>query len=430
MSANDNAFIPKDSKVNEDSEANNNENSTNTVMRSPKLNPVVEHWEAIEKYFPDHSTTATTTIIADDAPAKIAEDQDPTASNLQSKSNLAEDSTGVLDDKKEQGELNPDSSSSTFIESSALNVVAKSMVGPELYTLYKYKEQQDRLNSQLEDIYERDELINVPIDEQMEGLENIAPFDNDEEEKIQLQEKQSLSDLQQQISEPPTSLGLQRVNSDPFPMLAAVANESSGITKNDPTVTTKEMNMSELLSPQGFRRDFVRKAEIKEFGHFNSQKRNKWTDSVFHFLALYGDELETMKKMNGEEDDSDSDEDDENEEQKEEKLLEKKKKHQKIQQPLNSNSKTMFLLIKSFVGAGVLYVPHAVSKAGLSLSIISILLVGLLSLHGMLLLIKTKVLLKTETTFAGIARASMHNIVYRPLGLDGNNKWLGNNQDT
>lgn len=54
----------------------------------------------------------------------------------------------------------------------------------------------------------------------------------------------------------------------------------------------------------------------------------------------------------------------------------------------NTNSKTFFLLLKSFIGTGVLFLPKAFSNGGLLFSVVVMIVIGYLTLHCMLLLVE------------------------------------------
>jgi proton-coupled amino acid transporter len=54
-----------------------------------------------------------------------------------------------------------------------------------------------------------------------------------------------------------------------------------------------------------------------------------------------------------------------------------------------SNKKVFFMLMKAFVGTGVLFLPKAFANGGMAFSIILLILIGWLSLHCMVLLVET-----------------------------------------
>jgi proton-coupled amino acid transporter len=56
----------------------------------------------------------------------------------------------------------------------------------------------------------------------------------------------------------------------------------------------------------------------------------------------------------------------------------------------NTNGKTYFLLIKAFVGTGILFMPKAFSNGGVLFSSVALILMAFLSTVGMLLLVKAK----------------------------------------
>lgn len=56
----------------------------------------------------------------------------------------------------------------------------------------------------------------------------------------------------------------------------------------------------------------------------------------------------------------------------------------------NSVGKTYFLLLKAFIGTGVLFLPKAFANGGITFSSVVLLFLGYINLHAMLMLVEVK----------------------------------------
>lgn len=71
-----------------------------------------------------------------------------------------------------------------------------------------------------------------------------------------------------------------------------------------------------------------------------------------------------------------------------------------------SEAKAFFMLVKAFVGTGVLFLPQAFSNGGLVFSMISMIVIGYLTKHCMLLLVET------SRAFGGKSFGDLGQIIY------------------
>ncbi|KAI7853304.1 transmembrane amino acid transporter protein-domain-containing protein [Circinella umbellata] len=140
--------------------------------------------------------------------------------------------------------------------------------------------------------------------------------------------------------------------------------------------------LARLRDPGGFRRHFV---------YDQAQRQGKepphWMTRTFvDFLALYG--------HFGGEDLSDSDDDDETEEEGEPGeqtgLLRRRRRRQNAVPGTASPAKAVFLLLKAFVGTGVMFLPKAFYNGGIFFSTTLLSAIALISLYSFLLLVETR----------------------------------------
>ncbi|KAI9260543.1 transmembrane amino acid transporter protein-domain-containing protein [Phascolomyces articulosus] len=149
------------------------------------------------------------------------------------------------------------------------------------------------------------------------------------------------------------------------------------LQRNEPS----DPALANLRDPGGFRRHFVRAR------HQDNQKPSPWmTKSFVEFLALYG-------HFGGEDlsDDEDEDEDDVDffEGADEESPLIPADGAQPPQGTA-SPSKAVFLLLKSFVGTGVMFLPKAFYNGGMIFSTTLLAVIAIISLYSFLLLVETR----------------------------------------
>ncbi|KAJ9080858.1 hypothetical protein DSO57_1020576 [Entomophthora muscae] len=173
------------------------------------------------------------------------------------------------------------------------------------------------------------------------------------------------------------------------------SNSFPGLMDQEPDDSSDRYNAHEILLPGGFRRHFVQQKAYAE-----GRTPNLITRSFIDFLALYG-------HFAGEDYPSDEDDD----------VSEQGSENASINHPLNgsgfsspllneaspllpverrkaihqtpaTSSKVLFLLIKSFLGAGVLFLPRAFYNGGMILSSIIVVAVSLVGLYSLMLLIE------------------------------------------
>ncbi|CAO3680454.1 unnamed protein product [Rhizopus stolonifer] len=129
--------------------------------------------------------------------------------------------------------------------------------------------------------------------------------------------------------------------------------------------------LARLRDPGGFRRHFVA----------NKRKAPYWMTRTFvDFLALYG-------HFGGE--DLSEDEDEEEDENDEEDPLIQRARRNAVQGTATP-AKAVFLLLKSFVGTGVMFLPKAFHNGGLFFSTALLSTIALVSLYTFLLLVETR----------------------------------------
>lgn len=171
---------------------------------------------------------------------------------------------------------------------------------------------------------------------------------------------------------------------------------------------------SQLRLPGGFRRDFIQMKK-KKFGYTLS-KPTLLTKNFLEFLTIYGhfagEDLEDEDFLVCDYDTSSSDKLDE-----ESQLL--PNQHLNIQNTSSSSDahktsslKAFFLLVKAFIGTGVLFLPKAFSNGGLTFCIGLLLIFGILSYYCYLVL-------STTTIMTGVSSfAELGNKLYgKPLKI-------------
>ncbi|RWA13560.1 hypothetical protein EKO27_g1550 [Xylaria grammica] len=201
-------------------------------------------------------------------------------------------------------------------------------------------------------------------------------------------------------------------------------SKSFSHTREEPENEVLDINTINV--PGGFRRDYLRRAAQSpvatprglEAGHASPRKGNEpqlFTSSFLEFLTIYGhfagEELEEDDEVlrpgeyfsSGEDSDI-YDSEDEREPMEDSTLLtpSKRRRRRKARGGSGTNSpfSAALLLLKSFVGTGVLFLPRAYLNGGMVFS--NVILVGLaaLSYYCFILLITTR--LKVEGSFGDI----------------------------
>lgn len=154
----------------------------------------------------------------------------------------------------------------------------------------------------------------------------------------------------------------------------------SGRSSIEPLVNEGELHVHDIRIPGGFRRSFIhhKNAHAK----INQQPPTFFTKNFIEFLTLYGhfagEELD--------EDEEEGQEQESNENVDEESLLLNEERHTHKA----SSFKATLLLLKAFVGTGVLFLPKGFSNGGWLFASIALLLISLLSYWCFMLLINVR----------------------------------------
>ncbi|KAL3429495.1 transmembrane amino acid transporter protein-domain-containing protein [Aspergillus tetrazonus] len=191
---------------------------------------------------------------------------------------------------------------------------------------------------------------------------------------------------------------------------------------NRPTPEEDTMNINSIRVPGGFRRDYLRRAvgsprpgQSDAGDGASPAPRQLPTSSFLEFLTLYGhfagEELEEDDEVLGPHEYFSSDTWDETEEREpgeDSALLHPEapgKRRRKPRGGTGTNTRTgaALLLLKSFVGTGVLFLPRAFLNGGMLFSSLVLLAVSLLSFYCFVLLVNAR--LKIEGSFGDIGGA-------------------------
>ncbi|KAF3387693.1 Vacuolar amino acid transporter 3 [Penicillium rolfsii] len=198
-------------------------------------------------------------------------------------------------------------------------------------------------------------------------------------------------------------------------------SKSFSISRPAPEAETEDIHTIQV--PGGFRRDFLRRtAGSPHRGSVHGSNAVATpaqpqlpTSSFLEFLTLYGhfagEELEEDDEVLGPDEYFSSDAWDEQEEARESgedaALLRgdgagrKKRKHKQRAPPGNtSTTGAVMLLLKSFVGTGILFLPRAFLNGGMLFSSMVLLGVSILSYYAFILLVNTR--MKIEGSFGDI----------------------------
>lgn len=271
-------------------------------------------------------------------------------------------------------------------------------------------------------------------------VESTAPVEDPEVVKRHLVLPQHVSDHQEGASELGTSLGL---GDEHFSSLQLQGGDmtrevyrwaedaesenrfarSKSFSISRPTPATETEDIQTILVPGGFRRDYLRRAigsphhgstQGSNYGGPSSQPQLP-TTNFLEFLTLYGhfagEELEEDDEVLGPDEYFSSgnwDDQDEGRESGEDAALlqgdnvgRRKRKH-KQRAPAGTSTTTgaILLLLKSFVGTGILFLPRAFLNGGLLFSSLVLLGVSLLSYYAFILLVNTR--MRIEGSFGDI----------------------------
>ncbi|CAR25893.1 hypothetical protein ZYGR_0A04660 [Zygosaccharomyces rouxii] len=147
------------------------------------------------------------------------------------------------------------------------------------------------------------------------------------------------------------------------------------------------MTHEEIRAPGGFRRSFILRQHERKYGA-TAPPPNFFTRNFIEFLTLYG---HFAGQDLGEDEDEDEYEDGRGHEDEESVLLERvPTRDSKKQQRKATTFKAILLLLKSFVGTGVLFLPRAFHNGGWAFSTGCLLFCAIASSLAFVLLIKTK----------------------------------------
>ncbi|KAL4808973.1 transmembrane amino acid transporter protein-domain-containing protein [Aspergillus unguis] len=191
---------------------------------------------------------------------------------------------------------------------------------------------------------------------------------------------------------------------------------------NRPVPEAETMNINSIRVPGGFRRDYLRRAagsphpgDREALDGDSPAPHQLPTTSFLEFLTLYGhfagEELEEDDEVLGPDEYFSSDAFDETEEREpgeDSALLRpdaagKRKRKPRGGTGTNTRTGAALLLLKSFVGTGVLFLPRAFLNGGMLFSSLVLLAVSLLSFYCFILLVNTR--LKIDGSFGDIGGA-------------------------
>ncbi|ORY71192.1 transmembrane amino acid transporter protein-domain-containing protein [Pseudomassariella vexata] len=200
---------------------------------------------------------------------------------------------------------------------------------------------------------------------------------------------------------------------------------SKSFSVHRPDPENEVLDINNIKIPGGFRRNYLRRAarspSVTPADGGESGSRNQpqlFTNSFLEFLSIYGhfagEELEEDDEVlrpgeyfsSGEDDEYDSDEgsEDDREPMEDSALLtpSRRKRRRKVRGGSGNNSpfNAALLLLKSFVGTGVLFLPRAYFNGGMVFSNLVLLFVAALSYYCFVLLVTTR--LKVEGSFGDI----------------------------
>lgn len=196
---------------------------------------------------------------------------------------------------------------------------------------------------------------------------------------------------------------------------------SRSFTVQRPEPESETMNINSILVPGGFRRDYIRRTlgspgpRGSEDGlHPVSNQPRFLTSNFLEFLTLYGhfagEELEEDDEVLGPGEYFSSDVWEEGDEvhpgedtsllRPDTPVMRRRKHKERAPKGTNTSMGAALLLLKSFVGTGVLFLPRAFLNGGMLFSSIVLLVVSLVSYYCFILLVNSR--LKIEGSFGDI----------------------------
>ncbi|CEP62068.1 Avt3p LALA0_S04e07030g [Lachancea lanzarotensis] len=164
----------------------------------------------------------------------------------------------------------------------------------------------------------------------------------------------------------------------------------SGSVISHGSIPNTEMSADQIRAPQGFRRSFLVQKSLQENGDVPTFAARNF----YEFLTLYG-HFAGLDLSEDEDEDSDTDRDQVEDEETALMGASPAKRREALRaarRETNKSStfKAILLLIKAFVGTGVLFLPRAFHNGGWAFSSIALLICGALSYYCFLLLINSK----------------------------------------
>ncbi|SCV05521.1 LANO_0H09318g1_1 [Lachancea nothofagi CBS 11611] len=164
----------------------------------------------------------------------------------------------------------------------------------------------------------------------------------------------------------------------------------SGSVRSHGSIPNTEMSAEQIRAPQGFRRSFLVQKSLQEGGHIPTFVARNF----FEFLTLYG---HFAGQDLSEDEDEDIDQDQDVAEDEETALVGESPAKRRAalraarrESHKSSTFKAVLLLVKSFVGTGVLFLPRAFHNGGWAFSTFCLLLCGIVSYYCFVILISTK----------------------------------------
>lgn len=175
---------------------------------------------------------------------------------------------------------------------------------------------------------------------------------------------------------------------------------------NYQSIAEPDLNVSEILLPGGFRRSFIAQKHAKLGKRNSNQKPAFFTRNFIEFLTLYG-------HFAGEEFSDEEDDDDEEvpypeegietdveeaiETEHDRLLPHKPKQHHHHPEAKSLTFRSVLLLLKAFIGTGILFLPKGFYNGGLLFCIVTLVFFSALSYWCFLLLIDTRTKAKVNS---------------------------------
>lgn len=252
---------------------------------------------------------------------------------------------------------------------------------------------------QVVDIVSR-HLVHSPNNLEMQGADitrDLYKWSNEQQQLPSHPQLTANSPQTSQHKDDPLGSLAQRRRSVSFSAMSGMSAHSSSIhNEPHPDVPGTRMTHEEIRAPGGFRRSFILQQHERKYGA-TAPPPNFFARNFIEFLTLYGhfagQDLE------------EEDEEDEEEEQREQErteiavrgrddesmLLERvPSRDSRRKQRKATTFKAVLLLLKSFVGTGVLFLPRAFHNGGWAFSTAFLLFCALASSLCFILLISTK----------------------------------------